>query len=102
MRLETCLKRTSTRAISILRRKLDITHYPLGRLAGVAPLLHGNIEMCAMIHDPQTPAQGFRLRRWAIPHLSWETNLHVNAAFPFGSSNDLARERFRHAVLTIL
>ena len=75
-------------------RKLDIANYQLGRLAGVAPLLHANEEMCAMIHDPQTPAQVFRLRRQAVRHLSGEINLHLNAAFPFWSRNDFARERW--------
>ena len=55
-----------------------------------------------MIHDPQTPAQAFRLRRRAVPRLSREMNLHVNAAFPFGRRDDFARERFPHGILTIL
>src|SRR5713101_1576653 len=87
-------------ALSILRRKLYIANYPFGRLAGVAPLLHGNKKMCAMIHDPQTPPQGFRLRRRVVRHLPGEMNLHVNTAFPFGSRNDLAREPFPHGVLS--
>src|SRR5260370_5642862 len=88
-------------AVSILRRKLDIANYPFGRLAGVSPLLHGNKKMCPMLHDPQTPPQGFRLRRRVVRHLPGEMNLHVNTAFPFGSRNDLAGAPFPHGVLTI-
>src|SRR5207247_11128023 len=57
--------------------------------------------MCAMIHDPQTPAQAFRLWRCAVKHLPGEMNLHVNAALLFGSRYDLALELFPHAVLII-
>src|SRR5260370_42419313 len=74
------------------------------RMLGL-PWTYGGPHLSAMTTEASLPTSlALPLRNHSggfASHLPVEMNVHVNAAFPFGSRNDFSRERFPHGVLTI-